>query len=446
MIKFFISFLFLIPMSFSYIDPGTGGYLISSIWSSIVGFFALLIGVIIRFFRHTLKTSIFNFYLKYRILSSIIYIFLLFLISYLIYLLFFNYSSVGGLISPISDDEGVQLEHYNDFYFLYHGGLYNQDGVEVKSWNFSYLSLIDSEGFYYAQEYYESSYWGKFHFNGSPIWLKQVPIHHEIYESLDKNYIYTMTKEVQSYNGREVEFDVILKFDKDGNLIESFSLWDNLEEFQKWHNKLELDNPINTILPENHKKENRSIWGGYYDYYHLNSFSEVPKNSKEGLHPAFNEGNWILSFRHGSMVFIIDKDSKEVLWRGIYNQIDGNIEGQHAAQMDINGNILLFDNGRYREKSRILEINPIDLSSRVLYEDDSFFTGSQGYVQFLDNGDMFITQSELGRIFEVNNEGNIIWEYLKPVNGNRTQVDPIELEVYRAYKYNTSFIENLLNN
>ena len=436
--KFFFSiFLISIPISFAYIDPGTGGYLLSSLWTSFIGFMALLFGIILRFFRHTLMNFLKIVYREHKVKLFLIILSVLFII----FQLFFVQAQKTDLIDF---REGVLINNLeSEDYFLYQEGLFLTNGSLIKNWSYSYLPFIDSEGFYYAQEYYESENWGKFHFNGTLIWIKPDKIHHEIYET-QNNTIVTMTKDVHVYNGREVEFDVILEYNKNGTLIERFSLWDHLEEFQKWHNKLELDKPKNIILPENHRKENKSIWGGYYDYYHLNSFSEVPRNKREGLHPAFTPGNWILSFRHGSMIFILDQNTKEILWRGIYDQIENNLEGQHAPQMNSNGDIIVFDNGRYREYSRIITINPITLSVIENYVASDFFTGSQGYVQSLSNGNLFITESEEGRIFEINTSGNIIWEYQKPVLGGRENTSKTELEIYRSYKYDKEFIDSLM--
>ncbi len=437
---FSIVLLISLQHGYSYIDPGTGGYLLSSLWSSLVAFFALIIGVTIRFFRHTLTNFVKTSWREHKLKSiGIIILSIVLLIYFLI-----PQEKEGGLV--IDNREGVFTNQDEEFYFLYHGGLYNQNGEEIKTWNFSYLSLIDSQGYYYAQEHYESEYWGKFHFNGTPIWTRPDKIHHEIYETQDKEHILTTGKEVHIYKGREVEFDTILKVHKNGTLVDYYSIYEHLEDFQQWHRKLELDNPIDVLLPENHKKENKSIWGGYYDYYHLNSISEVPKNSMEGFHPAFNPGNLIISFRHGSMIFILDKNTKEILWMAIYDQIEDNLEGQHAPKMNSEGNIVVFDNGRYREQSRIIEINTVDLSIETLYEADDFFTGSQGYAQPLENGNLFITESEEGRVFEINNQGEIIWEYLKPtLFENRSDAHPTELEIYRAYKYDKEFIDTLLS-
>jgi len=143
----------------------------------------------------------------------------------------------------------------------------------------------------------------------------------------------------------------------------------------------------------------------------MNSLQVIPENKLED--ERFRAGNWLISFRHGSMMFILDKD-KKIVWKCIFDDIEGNIEGQHSPQMLSNGNILIFDNGRYRGRSRVIEIDPLTLNIVWEYKADDFFTKSQGYCQRLGNGNTLITESEKGRAFEITKSGKIVWEYYHP--------------------------------
>lgn len=447
----FILFFFNFSYVFAYIDPGTGGYLISSIWSAIVGFFAIILGIVIRFFRHTLKNFIVNSWKNHKILFILSIVFFMVIVGYAVNSIFV-YSPDSNLPEYDESLNGAHIldeDAIYDGYNLYNGKLIDMEGNVVRTWDFSYLSILDDDGYYYAQECYECLRWGKFTFDGEPVWILEYPIHHEIY-ILENGNIMTMTKEAHEYNGRMVEFDVLVEFDKYGNIVDNWSTWENLEYLQSFHKKLELDKPASIILPENHKK-NTSIWGAEHDYYHMNSFSEVPVNSKMGMHPAFNKGNWLVSFRHGSMTFLIDKDTKKVLWRAIYDQVKDNLEGQHVAYMLENGNIMIFDNGRYRGWSRIAEIHPVaigdeDPENDIIWEyrDEDFFTYSQGYFQVLPNGNFFIVESESGYVFEMKKDGTKVWEYYLEGFDEDEKFGTIREEVYRMYRYDKEFIDNLL--
>lgn len=348
---------------------------------------------------------------------------------------------------------GVQIynqEKAFDGYNLYEGKLIDMQGNIVNEWNNAiYLGYISSDGYYYGQECFECPKWGKYTWNDTPVWEIEFPvIHHEIIEG-PNGTIFTMGKEVHDYNGRNVEFDTILEYDANGTLLNTWSTWDNLEYLQSFHRPLELDKPKSLDLADNTYK-NTSIWGGNYDYYHLNSMSFVPQTDLEGYHPAFNPGNWIISFRHGSMTFILDKDTQEVHWTGIHNQVPGTLEGQHTPFMLENGNIIMLDNGRWREWSRVIELNPVTMQIEWEYKNDDFYTLSQGQAQPLPNGNILVTESEPGRVFEITRDKEIVWEYYHPGTQNETNSVVEEQwgkrqQIYRMTRYSSDFIEGLPN-
>jgi len=337
----------------------------------------------------------------------------------------------------------------DDGYNLYNGKLIDLKGHVVKKWDSIYLGLIDPEnGDYYAEKYYEAPLWGRYTWDGKVVWEKNFPIHHEIVLT-PKGTIITFSKEVHQYQGRNVEFDVILEFDKDGNLLDRYSLWDHLKEFQHFHKKLILDMPPNFPIPDTDREKN-SIWGGDYDYYHLNSLSIIPPNAREGTYPAFRPGNWLISFRHGSMIFILDQDTKKILWRAIDDQVSpGRLEGPHAPHMLANGNILVLDNGRYRKWSRVIEIDPISLQIVWEFKEKNFYTLSQGYAQELPNGNILVTEAEEGYVFEITPDKKVVWEYYNPKKQDATDsVDKtkwgLREEVYRMTRYPRSMIDPFL--
>jgi hypothetical protein len=438
-----------------------------AIWAAMLAAFGFIFAI---FRRYIIEKA------KQHKLMSIILIVVLIVITYF---MFFNPEpeqiTQGGLIdagsvssggttetvtgsSPTSSDavfdESLSGAHMHnadkvyDGYNLYHGKLIDMDGNVVHNWSEIYMPLITPEGDYIAQEYYESPKFGKYTWDDEVIWEKNIPIHHDIILA-DNGHIFIFTKEVQMYNGRDVEFDIIVELDSDGNEIQRWSTWDNLKMLKEFHRPLELDQPEGYHIPDAHRM-NVSIWGGHYDYYHLHYLDVAPKNDLEGTHPAFNPGNWIISFRHGSMVFILDKDTKQVLWRAIYDQVSDNLEGQHSPQMLPDGRILLFDNGRYREWSRVIELDPVTLNILWQYKSPDFFTLSQGHAQRLPNGNTLVTESEEGHAFEITRNGEIVWEYYIPEIQDKTNSNAEEKwgqrqEISRMTRYPKDFIEQFLD-
>jgi len=448
-IFFFIFILTAHTPAHAYIDPGSGGYLFSSLIPIIGGFFALMASFVIFFFRHTVVAWARFFWKKHRALFLLGIVVVIGGISAGVFYLL--RPPPGGVVSEF--DSKLSGAHTYDAkkmfngYNLYEGKLIDMKGNLVKEWSSTYLGVIDKNGDYYAQEYYEAPKWGRYTWDGEVIWEKNMPIHHEILLT-PQGTIITFSKEVHEYKSRKVEFDIILEFNKDGDELQRFSLWENLKELQQHHRALELDMPPTFIIPEEHRKE-KSIWGGNYDYYHLNSLSLIPPNIYENLHPAFRAGNWLIAFRHGSMVFILDQDTKKVVWRAIDNQVKPRLEGPHAPQMIANGNILLLDNGRYRQWSRAIQIDPFSLKVVWEYKIKGFYTLSQGFIQELPNKNMLITEAEEGRVFELTPKKKIVWEFYHPdrQNEKNSTVEKkwgLRQEIYRMTRYPKDIIDGFL--
>ena len=114
-----------------------------------------------------------------------------------------------------------------------------------------------------------------------------------------------------------------------------------------------------------------------------------------------------------------------------------------------NGRILIFDNGRYRGWSRVIELNPQTMAIEWQYRKEGFYTLSQGYVQRLENGNTLVTESERGRAFEITREGEIVWEYYhseKQDASNSMHPESFcrRQWIYRMIRYSPNYIENLL--
>ncbi len=449
--KTFIFFLFpaiFCPTyAYAYIDPGSGGYLISSILATIGAFCALASAFVIHFFRNIVGKTIRTLWRKHRLLFLAGVLGLIAATGAVIFYILYE-PAIAPFDASLSGAHIHDAMRIYDGYSLYEGKLIDMQGHVVKKWKNIFLGVIDPQtGDYYAQKSFEAPLWGRYTWDDKVIWEKNFPIHHDLVLT-PKGTIITFTKEVHQYQGRDVEFDVILEFDKEGALLTRFSLWDHLKEFQRFHKPLELDMPHTFIIPEEHR-EKKSIWGGSYDYYHLNALSIIPPNARQGLHPAFRPGNWLISFRHGSMVFILDQDTRQILWRAVYDQVPDRLEGPHAPQMLENGNIMIFDNGRYRKWSRIIELDPVTLKPVWEYRDKNFYTLSQGYVQKLLNGNMLITEAEKGYVFEMTPDKKTVWEYYHPDKQNKTNSTDekkwgLRQEIYRMIRYPKAQIDRWL--
>ena len=172
----------------------------------------------------------------------------------------------------------------------------------------------------------------------------------------------------------------------------------------------------------------------YLDIFHTNTI-ECLDGSFEHLSPIFKRGNILTSFKLLDAIAIIDPIAEKVVW-----EMTGTWARQHKPTLLKNGNILLFDNNPPIAHSSVLEIMP--LTAKVVWQykgspPSTFFTGSCGAAQSLNNGNILITESEDGRIFEITQDKTIVWEYINPARatGNTEFISSI----YEAVRLRPDF-------
>lgn len=434
MLAFFLFFLFSPLKAWAYFDPGFGGYLVNSFISLVVTCLAFVSAAIIYFFRTIIGQRLISLWQKHGKLCLIVFLSALGVGS------FFLGGSLRHAFFESSDDRShfsntriIDPQRMFKGYSLHSGKLIDENGRIVKQWSHDYLGIIDENGDYYGSTDNGPS-WGRYTWDDKVIWEKYFHIHHELYLS-PKGTIFTFIQEAHDYNNYNVYWDVILEFDKNGKELQRFSFWDHREEFQPYHAKFGIDVALPSIL-----RPLISIWqslyprsGDTFDYFHLNSFFMLPPNPLEDRDPAFRRGNWLISLLHGNMVFILDQDTKKILWHAITKEIEGGLEGQHSASMLPDGNILLFDNGQDRKASRVLVIDPLTLKIKWQYKNTDFFSPKKGFVQALPNGNFFITDSIKGHIFELTPDKKIVWDF-NAGHGN----------IYRMSRYPKTMIDRLL--
>lgn len=203
------------------------------------------------------------------------------------------------------------------------------------------------------------------------------------------------------------------------------------------------------------------------DIFHMNSLSLLGLNKWYTTDPiayaCFHPQNIIICSRHANFIAIISRDTGEIVWRiGPEYSPDtaagrclGQLIGPHHAHLipqglPGEGNILVFDNGgwagygyfgmpRYiRLLSRVIEFDPVTFeivweyqhyTNRFWFprttEDHRFYSSVMSSAQRLPNGNTLVTEGTNGRVFEVTNTSQIVWEYVAPT---RMQ------QLYRAYR------------
>ena len=167
-------------------------------------------------------------------------------------------------------------------------------------------------------------------------------------------------------------------------------------------------------------------------------------------HEFASKGDVLIAMRHLDTIAIVDVDEEKVKWMwGM-----GELEGPHHPTILENKNILVLDNGIYREYSRIIEVNPVTEEIEWEYTTQpptKFYTPGRGTVQKMPNGNYFICNADSAQLFEINKNKEIIWEYTKPKNsmGKRIiiqraiKITPQELEKMDIPEYAKQAAKNI---
>lgn len=206
---------------------------------------------------------------------------------------------------------------------------------------------------------------------------------------------------------------------------------------------------------------------GSFDWIHINSATYAgPNRWFDAGDKRFAPDNVIISSREASLVAIVGR-SGSIVWQ-IGPDFSASPElrairqiiGQHHAHLIPKGlpgagNLMIFDNGGpsgygspspaalkgtgiySRATSRVLEIDPVTLKLVWSYTSPTFFATNISGAQRLANGNTLVTEGPGGRLFEVTQDGTIVWEYIYPAFTNNRN------SVYRAYRIPYDWIPQL---
>lgn len=187
----------------------------------------------------------------------------------------------------------------------------------------------------------------------------------------------------------------------------------------EWHMEAEMDIEKYPLCPVCRRAE----------YAHPNSICPTP------------DGGYLVSWRTNHLIAWIDRATRRFKWE----MMDVNFGHQHDAQLLDNGRITLFANGEHngsggsKTGSRVLEIDPE--TRQILWEYKStpphvFFSNYISGAQRLASGNTLICEGTWGRIFEVNPQGEILWNYINPYFvPDDAKRGPGTNAVFRAYRY-----------
>ncbi|MDA0241160.1 MAG: aryl-sulfate sulfotransferase [Proteobacteria bacterium] len=173
-----------------------------------------------------------------------------------------------------------------------------------------------------------------------------------------------------------------------------------------------------------------------YDKYPLRATTNRHEFAHGNACHVQADGNVLVSFRQIDLAILVNRQTGEIDWE----MQDRGWGGQHDCQRLDNGNIILFANGSEQpspEHSRILEIDPASKEVVWQYKGKpaiTFFSPRVSGVHRMPNGNTVICEGMHGRIFEVTQAGDIVWEYISPFY-NAVPMIGTTNQMFRARKY-----------
>ncbi|MDG2070693.1 MAG: aryl-sulfate sulfotransferase [Pseudomonadales bacterium] len=139
-------------------------------------------------------------------------------------------------------------------------------------------------------------------------------------------------------------------------------------------------------------------------------------------------GDIVFSARHADRVAIISAESESITWKHTESH------GQHNPTW-VDGNIQIFDNGN--DSSAIRLIDPSDDEELWNFRGSpahQFYSGHISGASRMPSGNILVCEGTSGRLFEVTQSKEVVWEWVNPFTNNNSRGVP-SVSIYRAHRY-----------
>ncbi len=147
-----------------------------------------------------------------------------------------------------------------------------------------------------------------------------------------------------------------------------------------------------------------------WDFFHINSVD------------LDGDGNLLISGRSTHTIYKLDRKGA-ILWRlgGKHSDFEmapgSNFAWQHDARRQADGTLTIFDNGatpavEKLSRGLILDVDEQAMTATLLrqYTHPKILTGSQGNMQLLEGGNVFIGWGEVPRVSEFERSGRLVFD------------------------------------
>jgi hypothetical protein len=286
----------------------------------------------------------------------------------------------------------------------------------------------------------ESRYAMRLAFDGTVIWKRYLPAHHDITLSPRDELVALAFKRrrVDAYPGVDLRDDCIMRLSHAGEVLESVCIYDSVRA-------------RDDLYPLRKKRANNRTGTPLVDLFHLNSVEWMHQEHLYARHPLYGPTCVIVCSRHQNRVAVFEMRTGDLVWAWGADELDG----PHDASVLEDGHILVFDNGLARGWSRVVELDP--LTDEIVWSfsyaedrqpgsrnDKRFYSGSKGSAQRLANGNTLICSADRGEIFEVTRDGEVVWRYFGTDLAKKEEGGFRRASLSRAYRLDKDWIDGLL--
>ena len=263
---------------------------------------------------------------------------------------------------------------------------------------------------------------------GSPVltwWEGNIELGHGVGEYVIADAAYREVRRVQAAGGRQADLHEFLLTPRGTALLTSYIVRDydlrsiggprdgSIQDcvFQ------EIELPSGRLLMEWHSLDHVSLEESYapvtadWDYFHINSID------------LDDDGNLLVSSRSTHTVYKIASGGGDVLWRLGGTRTDFEMGAgtsfawQHDARRQPDGGLTLFDNGASPEVEPLSRALALELDERAMtvalreqYTHPGLLSDSQGSVQILGNGNVFVGWGSEPYVSEFEPSGRLVYD------------------------------------
>ncbi len=180
------------------------------------------------------------------------------------------------------------------------------------------------------------------------------------------------------------------------------------------------------------------------DFLHLNDVEYFSDSLQDGF---FKPGDIMISLRNINAILVYQEENLKIKYKsigGFVRQHDPDFIDANTISIFDNNNIKLDGKKRY---SKIL-IESVNTNRDSIYFTGSrkhpFYTNIMGKHQWLPNGNLLIIESMKGRVFEIDDKGEIVWEYINIVDSGYAGI--VEDAIRLSPEYDKTFFRQCIEN